>query len=108
LILREAKEQSMSAYVIIDIDVHDPETYARYRELAPPIVAKYGGRYLARGGKVEALEGGWNPSRVVILEFENAEQAKRWWASEEYSRPKKMRHAASHSKMIVVEGLALS
>lgn len=59
----------MPAYVVVDIAIHDPETYARYREIAPPSIAAYGGRYLARGGATAVLEGTWSPARLVILEF---------------------------------------
>jgi uncharacterized protein (DUF1330 family) len=96
----------LAAYVIVDIEVKDPAGYAQYRELAPAIVAQYGGKYLARGGKVETLEGDWNPNRFVILEFPSLAQAKAWWSSEEYSSPKQLRYATTNSKMIVVEGVS--
>ncbi|MGH2522967.1 MAG: DUF1330 domain-containing protein, partial [Anaerolineales bacterium] len=64
----------MSAYVIVDIDVRDAARYEEYKQLAPPTVAAYGGRYLARGGKAEVLEGVWTPKRLVILEFESVER----------------------------------
>lgn len=56
----------MPAYVVLDIEVTDAVAFAKYKELGPPAVAAYGGRYLARGGKVETLEGSWTPSRLVI------------------------------------------
>ncbi len=95
----------MAAYAIVDIEVTDPEGYAEYRELAPPIVAAYGGRYIVRGGDVQALEGDWQPKRLVILEFPSVEQAKAWWASEEYRVPKEMRRRTTRSNLIIVEGL---
>ena len=95
----------MSAYVIVQVEIHDPATYERYKELAPPAIAAYGGRYVARGGRCEALEGGWAPSRLVILEFPSVERAHAWWASPEYAEAKAMRHAAARSEMLVVEGL---
>ncbi len=95
----------MPAYVIVEIEVTDPEGYAEYRDVAPPIVAAYGGRYIVRGGPVEVLEGDWQPKRLVILEFPSVEQAKTWWSSEEYRAPKEMRQRTTRSKMIVVEGL---
>lgn len=66
----------MAAYVAVEIIVKDAETYERYKQLAPPSIAAYGGRYLVRGGKTETLEGSWLPSRFVILEFPNAQQAR--------------------------------
>jgi uncharacterized protein (DUF1330 family) len=95
----------MTAYVIVDIDVHDPDRYEEYKKLAPPAIAHYGGKYLARGGKTETLEGDWSPSRLVILEFENSEQAKKWLNSEEYREARQMRHQTAHSKMVVIEGV---
>ena len=95
----------MPAYVVVQIDIHDPQTYERYKELAPPAIAKYGGRYIVRGGKTEVLEGNWNPPRLVVLEFPTTDSARKWWASPEYAEAKSLRHKASNSEMIVVEGL---
>ena len=67
----------MTAYVIFDINVHDPIRYEEYKKLAFPTVGLYGGRYIARGGRTETLEGDWSPSRLVILLFESIEQAKK-------------------------------
>ena len=95
----------MTAYVIVDIEVHDPVGYEEYKKLSPAAIALYGGKYIARGGKTETLEGDWSPSRLVILQFESSEQAKAWLNSPEYSEVKKMRHATTRSNMIVTEGL---
>ena len=95
----------MPAYVIVDITVTDPVRYEEYKKLAASTVAAFGGKYIVRGNPVEVLEGEWNLNRLVILEFESVAQAKKWWASSEYSAPKKLRHATAHSKMIVVEGI---
>ena len=94
----------MTAYVIVDIDVHDPVGYEEYKKLAPAAVELYGGKYIARGGKTETLEGDWSPSRLVILQFESSEQAQAWLNSPEYSEAKKMRHQTAKSKMVVIEG----
>ena len=95
----------MSAYVILDITVHDPGLFEQYKKLAPATIAAYGGRYLARGGKAEALEGDWSPNRMVILEFDNAETAKQWLDSPEYREAHAMRQQAATSHAIVVEGV---
>jgi len=95
----------MTAYVIVDIDVHDPVGYEEYKKLAPAAVELYGGKYIARGGKTETLEGDWAPSRLVILQFESNEQAKKWLNSEEYGEARKMRHQTANSKMVVIAGL---
>ena len=95
----------MTAYVIVDIAVHDPIGYEEYKKVAPAAVEQYGGKYIARGGKTETLEGDWSPSRLVILQFENSEQAKKWLNSEEYREARQMRHQTAHSNMVVIEGL---
>ncbi|HYY56032.1 MAG TPA: DUF1330 domain-containing protein [Pyrinomonadaceae bacterium] len=95
----------MSAYVVSEIEVLDEERYEVYKQLVPPSIAAYGGRFLARGGALETLEGEWSPKRIVILEFPSAAQAKAWWSSTEYAEAKDLRHATSRTRMILVEGL---
>jgi uncharacterized protein (DUF1330 family) len=95
----------MPAYVVVDIHVTDPITYADYRELAPPTIAQYGGRYLARGGAVEILEGNYQPERLVILEFPTVAAAKAWIDSPEYTPAKALRQRASQTNMILVDGV---
>jgi uncharacterized protein (DUF1330 family) len=95
----------LSAYVVVEIDVHDPEQYETYKQMAPSSIAAHGGRYLVRGGQVETLEGTWLPKRLVILEFPSMDQAKAWWSSTEYEEAKALRQAVTHSEMIVVEGV---
>lgn len=95
----------MPAYVIVQVDVHDAAVYERYKALAPASIAAYGGRYIARGGQTEALEGEWQPCRVVILEFDDVARAKAWLESPEYRAARALRHAAASTQMIVVEGL---
>ena len=95
----------MTAYVVVDIKVHDPEGYEEYKRLAPAAVEHYGGRYIARGGRTETLEGDWSPSRLVILQFESLEQAKKWLNSEEYREARAMRQRTTDTQMVVIEGL---
>jgi uncharacterized protein (DUF1330 family) len=95
----------MAAYVVVQVDVKDPERYADYRVMVPPTLAKYGGRFIVRGGKTETLEGDWAPKRFVVVEFPSLEQAKAWWASPEYAEAKALRQATSETQMIVVEGV---
>lgn len=95
----------MAAYVIVEIDVLDPQGYDEYKGPAAATVVASGGRYLVRGGRTEVLEGDWQPRRIVVLEFESVEQAKAWWTSEEYSPLKDIRHRTTNSRMIVVEGV---
>ena len=95
----------MPAYVIADIEVTDPSGYKEYAGQAPLTVAEHGGRYLARGGALQTLEGEWCPQRLVILEFESVEAAQRWHASEAYAALKKLRQSTSRGSFVVVEGL---
>jgi uncharacterized protein (DUF1330 family) len=95
----------MSAYVVVQIDVKDAETYARYREMAPPSITAYKGRYIVRGGKTEVLEGEWQPSRLVILEFPDVELARAWWSSPEYAEAKALRMSCADTEMLIVEGM---
>ncbi len=94
----------MSAYVVVEIDVKDAQRYADYKTMVPASLEAYGGRFLVRGGTVESLEGAWEPSRFVILEFDSMERAKRWWDSDEYREARDLRQATADTRMIVVEG----
>ncbi len=95
----------MSAYVIVDIEVIDPEGYKEYASLAPATVTLYGGRYIARGGKNETLEGDWHARRLVILEFPTSERAKTWLNSPEYAPARALRHKYAKSNMVVIDGI---
>ncbi len=95
----------MAAYVLIDVDVTDAEQYDRYRPLAAASVEQYGGRYLARGGASEVLEGDRVPNRLVVLEFPDIDAARRWYHSPEYGEAKATRDGAATGSFIVVEGV---
>jgi uncharacterized protein (DUF1330 family) len=95
----------MPAYVIVETDIHDSEQYEKYKAASPAAVAGGGGRFVARGGDLAVLEGEWNPSRLVILEFPDLEAAKAWYASENYQAAKKLRDGAARLNMVAVEGV---
>ena len=95
----------MAAYILADVEITDPVRYAAYIRVVPPTIARYGGRFLVRGGKSLTMEGSWRPKRIVILEFPTSGHARAWWASEEYSAPKALRQSASVTNMILVEGV---
>ena len=95
----------MAAYIVVEVDLRDAERYEDYKRLVPPTLAEYGGRFIVRGGAAETLEGDWSPSRIVILEFPSAEQARRWWGSSAYAPAKELRQATAHTQMILVEGV---
>lgn len=95
----------MSAFVVVDITVQDAQVYEEYKRLAPPSIAQYGGRYIVRGGPTTVLEGGWSPSRLVILEFPTADAARAWWGSTEYAAAKALRQQCAGADMVLAEGL---
>jgi uncharacterized protein (DUF1330 family) len=95
----------MAAYIVVNVNITDPEAYERYKASVPLTLAKYGGKFLVRGGRTEILEGDWQPKRFVIVEFESVEKAKAWWNSDDYAAPKKLRQSASATNMIVVDGV---
>ena len=95
----------MAAYVIGEVEVMDPVAYEDYRKQVGAVVTKYGGRFIARGGKVEALEGGWSPKRLVLLEFPSMEQALKWYRSPEYAPLIKLRQKTSRGKLVALEGV---
>jgi uncharacterized protein (DUF1330 family) len=95
----------MPAYLIVDITVHDEQRYADYRARVTDQIRQFGGEYLVRGGRIERLEGDWQPSRVVVVKFESIAAAKKWWESDDYAELKAIRQATTDTNMIVVEGL---
>ena len=94
----------MAAYLVVDAKVTDPQQFQKYRDLAQVAVAKYGGRYLVRGGKTEALEGGWRPARLVIVEFPSQEQVRLFYDSPEYRAARAARAQAADFAMVVADG----
>ncbi len=96
----------MAAYIIVEMEVTDPVGILEYRKLAEASVTAYGGRFVVRGGRTEALEGGWEPKRIVVLEFPDAGRARQWWASKEYAEARVIRNRAANTRMILAEGIA--
>ena len=94
----------MSAYIVVEVEVHDPQRYENYKAMVPASLELYGGQFLVRAGRVETLEGDWTPKRFVIVEFASVEKAKAWWASNEYAEAKALRQATAKTQMIVVQG----
>jgi uncharacterized protein (DUF1330 family) len=94
----------MSAYVLVEVRVTNPEPYAAYRDLAGASVARHGGRFLVRGGAVTPLEGDWQPQRLVVIEFPSVDAARAWYFSDDYQDALKIRLANSVGKALIVEG----
>ena len=95
----------MPAYIIVETDVTDPEQYELYKAASPGAVSAGGGRFLVRGGELAVFEGEWSPTRLVVLEFEDLEAARRFYESDEYQAAKKLREGAAGFNMVVVEGV---
>jgi len=93
----------MTAYVIVDIEVTDPVNYETVKKLTPPIITKYGGKYLSRGGNTEIIEGDWHPKRLVILSFEDAEKARAWLNSPEFAPVRELRAKTAITRMVLTE-----
>lgn len=96
---------SVAAYVIADVTVTDPAGYEDYRRRVPATIEKYGGRFIARGGTIEVLEGDWQPSRLVIIEFPTADEARAWWNSPEYAAARAIRQATSEGTLLILQGV---
>jgi uncharacterized protein (DUF1330 family) len=92
-------------YLLAEVTVKDPALYAKYAERVPAVIAKYGGRYLVRGGKAEPVAGGWQPERIILIEFESAEQLRRCFSSPEYLEIKPWRDGSTVSKAVMLEGV---
>jgi len=94
----------MPAYLIADVEVHDADVYAEYRRGVLPLVQKFGGRFLVRGGRHEVLEGAWQPQRLVVIEFPDMAALQAWYRSPEYTELIKLRQGASRGTLVAVEG----
>ena len=93
-------------YLIAEASVHDAAAYDGYKLLAQAAIAQYGGRYLVRGGASEVLEGNWDkPPRLVIVEFESPEQARRFYHSPEYQAARSLRDGLAEMNMLAIPGV---
>ena len=95
----------MTAYVLVEMDVTDPEAFEAYKAAAPAAIQAHDGAYLARGGATELLEGDQAPGRVAVLQFADADAARAWFASPEYTAARALRADAATARFILVEGV---
>ena len=95
----------MPGYVIADVSVTDPETYAGYRALTPGTIEPFGGRFLVRGGDHEVIAGAWAPSRLVLLGFGSAASTTAWYDSPAYAKARAIRQRASTGSVVIVGGV---
>jgi uncharacterized protein (DUF1330 family) len=96
----------MPAYIIVDVEITDPEQYEAYKKLTPASLVPFGGKFIVRGGNVETLEGDWKPGRIVVLEFPDYENARNWWNSEEYTYARSVRQYAANARIIAADGVS--
>jgi uncharacterized protein (DUF1330 family) len=101
----EARLDGAGGYVIAQVEVTDPAGFEVYRGLVPATIEQYGGRYAIRGGQVTALEGGWDPKRLVMLRFPSADRAQAWWESPEYAEAKALRQRTARTILVVVQAV---
>lgn len=92
----------MSAFILVEVDIHNMEVYEEYKKLTPTSLEPFGGKFVIRGLPVEALEGEWKHDRLVLLEFPNRERALEWSNSSAYQNAKKIREKASSANFFIV------
>jgi uncharacterized protein (DUF1330 family) len=95
----------MPAYLVIDLDVHDPERYAAYIREVPRFIKKYGGEYIVRGGEHEVIEGTWKPKRLVVIRFPNRQAIRDCFADPEYQPLSALRREVASTNSVAVDGL---
>jgi uncharacterized protein (DUF1330 family) len=99
------RQSEKKAYLLVQVDVTNVAQYQEYGKHSPAIVAKYGGRYLARAGRTVTLEGTPAKSRVVVIEFPSLARAQAFYDSPEYVAARKLRAGAGDAQFVVVEGI---
>ena len=93
------------AYIVVDVDIHNPEAYEDYKGKVVPIVTAFGGEYIARGGALDIVQDElWRPNRMVLLKFPSMSRARAFLDSPEYAPVKQMRMDNSAGTLVIVEG----
>jgi uncharacterized protein (DUF1330 family) len=95
----------MPAYLISEVEVLDPLGYEEYRKLAGASLQKFGGEFIVRGGRIDVLEGDWNPKRLVVCRFESLQKLQDWYNSPEYRKAKEVRLKTAKARIVGVEGV---
>ena len=98
----------MPTYVVGDIHISDPVAYHAHVPRALATIARFGGRVVAGGGKIDLLEGGPMPERIFIIEFPSADAARGWYRSDDYQAALQTRLSASHGRVFLIEGSEIS
>ncbi|QPF74326.1 DUF1330 domain-containing protein [Roseateles sp. DAIF2] len=95
----------MSAFIIADVTITDPEQMAKYREWSTKAMQEHGAEVQVRGGAIEVLEGDWTPSRLVLLKFADHATARAFYDSQTYQHAKTLRANAGVMRMLIVDGV---
>jgi uncharacterized protein (DUF1330 family) len=94
----------MAVYFIVDVNITDAQSYAEYSKQVGPMVARYGGRFLVRGGETTTIEGDWKPQRLVVIEFADTQHFRDWYDSPEYTEVRAIRFKASTARAVLAQG----
>lgn len=94
----------LAAYILVRVEISDPEQYKKYTQETPAVIAQYGGKFIVRGGPIENMEGPEERGRIVILEFPSMEDAKNFYYSEEYQRVRLLREGAAQVQLFAIDG----
>ncbi len=95
----------MTAYLLIDIDVHDPKSFTKYQTNVPALVARHGGELIVRDGAFEVIEGAWRPTSLVIIRFPDRQAIRNLFDDPEYAALKALRQSAASSSFVAVDGV---
>jgi uncharacterized protein (DUF1330 family) len=95
----------MAAYLVAQLKIHDAAMFQRYREAVTPLIDRFGGRYRARGGELEVLEGEWPFPRLTIIEFQSRDAARLFYESPEYQKILPLRQESADGNLVLVEGV---
>ena len=96
----------MTAYLLVDVDIHDPEGFQEYRTRTPEFIAKHGGEFLVKGGEFEVIEGDWKPNRLVLFKFPNRQAIRNFFADPDYAEIAAIRFKTSKTIAVAVDGVA--
>lgn len=103
--LRAKESEGVAAYLVVDCEVTDAQRFETYKALVPALVARFGGRYLVRGGDPVPLEGDWTPGRMVIVEFPTQDAARKFFDSPDYRAARAAREGAANMRIVAVTGV---
>jgi len=95
----------MSAYMIVDVDISDPQQYELYKRDVPALIRRHGGEYLVRGGAFEVVEGDWRPTRLVLFRFPSRQAIHDFMNDPDYQPLKALRRRISTGSIVAVDGL---